>query len=661
MGAVYEAIDENFDSTVALKQTFFTDEIFRQQFEREARLLYRLRHPALTRVIDRFSVGDDHFLVMDFIPGENLWEVIKRQGGPSPPDRVLDWADQLLGALDYLHSQEPPIIHRDIKLQNLKLTAADQIVLLDFGLAKGIEAHTTAQITTRSVLGYSLAYAPLEQILKVEQQWIDILSHINAERVKQILSKVTEQRTDLYSLGATLFHLLTGKTPPNSPARAISVWSGSSDLIEATLSQHIPNNIAGIIAQAMSLNIEDRFPSAAEMRRALREAKQEISPAAAVTVTDPITTIPAQILNPVAPVKPARESVKRANTTLRFNRFSLITGGLILILLITVAVGGITYYRKRKYVAPYTLEHMLWHGAEVMSIAFSPNGKVLVSASLDNSVRSWDVQSGEQKAILACCNKRDLNSVAFSPDGETVAVGVNSGRVDIINAQAATIKLQLVPPSSGASINPAPGTVKSITFSKDGNLLASGDADGHVLLWETQAGKYKQVLHVHHPINSIAFSPNGQLIATAAYDFANIWDAKTGDWKRKLYSYDVGSGPVYSVAFSPDGRTIATGDSSGKIILWDTETGSVVRILMGHSSNVYSVCFSPDGRYIASGSNDDTVRIWETQTGNIKQVLSDNWDVFSVAFSPDGKLIAGAGQNKTIKLWNTANLISTAN
>ena len=124
MGAVYEAVDQRLDTTVALKETLFADERLRKQFEREARLLARLHHPALPRVSDHFSEDDGQFLVMQFIPGDDLSEMMTRKRGPFPANQVLTWADQLLDALDYLHTQDPQIVHRDIKPQNLKLTVA---------------------------------------------------------------------------------------------------------------------------------------------------------------------------------------------------------------------------------------------------------------------------------------------------------------------------------------------------------------------------------------------------------------------------------------------------------------------------------------------------------------------------------------------------------
>ncbi len=207
MGAVYEAIDQRLDTTVALKETLFADERLRKQFEREARLLARLHHPALPRVSDHFSEGDGQFLVMQFIPGDDLSEMMTRKRGPFPADQVLTWADQLLDALDYLHTQDPQIVHRDIKPQNLKLTSRGQIILLDFGLAKGQAGEISRVTTAASIFGYTPNYAPLEQIQGLG----------------------TDSRSDLYSLGATLYHLMTGVKPPDALTRAAALVNGQPD------------------------------------------------------------------------------------------------------------------------------------------------------------------------------------------------------------------------------------------------------------------------------------------------------------------------------------------------------------------------------------------------------------------------------------------------
>jgi serine/threonine protein kinase len=276
MGTVYEAKALRLNTTVALKETHFSDERFMKQFEREAQLLAALRHPALPRVIDHFDENKGLYLVMDFVEGEDLWETLQKRGNAFPIDVVLGWADQLLDALQYLHSQVPPVIHRDIKLQNLKVTGNDRITLLDFGLAKGLAV--TNVLTTRTVLGYSLPYAPLEQILQIDESWAEHLSVTHPEDVERLRRKGTDHRSDLYSAGATLLHLLTNKTPVGSPTRAISVWSGRPDPLAVVLKQSVPEAVGAVLARAMGLEPEHRFVSAAEMREALRSARHGQAP-----------------------------------------------------------------------------------------------------------------------------------------------------------------------------------------------------------------------------------------------------------------------------------------------------------------------------------------------------------------------------------------------
>ncbi len=135
MGAVYRAIDQKFGSRVAIKQTFYGDKELAEAFEREARLLNGLHHPILPYVSDSFTENGGLFLVMEYIEGDDLSELLK-QGETFSVDTVIGWAFDLLDGLDYLHSQDPPVIHRDIKPNNLKLTSRGRIVLLDFGMAK---------------------------------------------------------------------------------------------------------------------------------------------------------------------------------------------------------------------------------------------------------------------------------------------------------------------------------------------------------------------------------------------------------------------------------------------------------------------------------------------------------------------------------------------
>lgn len=256
MGTVYEAIDQRVNCIVALKETLATrDGEARKAFEREAALLANLRHQALPKVMDYFSEEEGDFLVMEFIPGYDLAELLDLRGGPFPQAQVLRWANDLLRVLEYLHGQEPPILHRDIKPSNLKLTKQGEVFLLDFGLAKGSLGQMPTLVTSRSVRGYTPVYASLEQI------------HGHG----------TDARSDIYSLGATLYHLLTGVAPIDAPTRFHAVEEDQPDPLQAVqgLNPQASANVAEVIHQAMAVSRKQRPISAADLRKALRNAAEE--------------------------------------------------------------------------------------------------------------------------------------------------------------------------------------------------------------------------------------------------------------------------------------------------------------------------------------------------------------------------------------------------
>lgn len=267
MGKVYVASDQRFNSTVAIKETVFEDKNLRKAFEREARLLNSLKHQALPRVSDHFTEGTGQFLVMEYIAGEDLAEMMVRNDEAFPLENVLNWANQLCDALDYLHAQD--IIHRDIKPQNLKLTPGGQIVLLDFGLAKGNPTDAPHHTAAKSIFGYSRSYASLEQIQGTG----------------------TEPRSDLYSLAATLYHLLTGIPPADALTRAMNVLNGQPDpLIPANLiNVRVPRGVGEILLQTMALNANERPISATSLREMLAASDMSIDAGAINVVPNSFT------------------------------------------------------------------------------------------------------------------------------------------------------------------------------------------------------------------------------------------------------------------------------------------------------------------------------------------------------------------------------------
>jgi serine/threonine protein kinase len=263
--------------------------------------------------------------------------MMTRKQGPFPADQVLTWGDQLLDALDYLHTQDPQIIHRDIKPQNLKLTGRGQIILLDFGLAKGQTGGVSVVTTSASIFGYTPNYAPLEQIQGLG----------------------TDARSDIYALSATLYHLMTAVKPPDALTRAAALVNGQSDPLTPAneISNSIGPEVAGVLARAMSQNRDQRYPTAAAMRDALKgtgeaatligrsEAATMIVPPSAATLADGSLATKADSTPTM--LKTGETTVVRTGTTTPPRRVAPWLIGVAALVLIGVLFGGFFAYQRR--------------------------------------------------------------------------------------------------------------------------------------------------------------------------------------------------------------------------------------------------------------------------------------------------------------------------
>jgi WD40 repeat protein len=237
-------------------------------------------------------------------------------------------------------------------------------------------------------------------------------------------------------------------------------------------------------------------------------------------------------------------------------------------------------------------------------------------------------------------------SIAFSPDGELLAAGTANGEIRLWQALDGTAQLTCLGHTD---------RIRSIAFSPDGSLLASSSEDTTVRLWDVSTGNPLKILSNHgSPARSVVFSPDGAVLASSSDDKAvHLWDVNTGAALRVLSGHN---NWIRSVAFSPDGKILASGGEDKTIRLWDVSTGDCITILEDPSNGIWSIAFSPDGKILASSGDDKMVRLWDINAGSCFKILQGHrgW-VRSVAFSSDGQILASGSDDRTIRLWDISN------
>ncbi|GAB1542597.1 hypothetical protein NUACC21_52710 [Scytonema sp. NUACC21] len=582
-------------------------------FQEEARRLQQLgEHPQIPTLYAYFRHENYLYLVQQFIEGHTLRQELN-QHGIFREEKIWELLYELLQVLKFVHDHQ--VIHRDIKPENiirrLNKRGREDLVLIDFGVAKQFTENSLEK--TGTTIG-SYGYAPMEQ-----------MKHGNAYPA-----------SDLFSLGVTCFHLLTGIHPSQLYVEHGYGWVARwQEYLKFSISVQLKK----VIDKLLRKDIARRYQSADEVLQDVHQKSKLPS-----TPKDFAVTLFSQ--------KNTRSSSVFPKTVIQPNiqlPKQLVMGGVTLLL----GLGGLVSWQIMGHIP--TLDG---HLGEVNSLAFSQANfsretqlkEILVSGSDDKTIKIWDWK--RQKEIRTLQGHEGLvYSVAISPlrEGEPEGFGqvIASGSAD------KTIKVWNL--NTGREIRTLKGHssyVNSVAIALDGQTLVSGSYDKTIKVWNLNTGREIRTLQGHEgEVLSVAISPDSQTLVSCGTDkTVKVWNLNTGKLLRTLTGH---LGDVNAVAISPNQEIAISVSDDRNIRVWNLKTGREIRPpLTGHSADVNAVAFSPDGEKIATGSDDSTVKIWNLSTGQeIKTLKGHSKEVFAVAFSKDGQTLTSASKDKTIKIW----------
>ena len=568
----------------------------------EARVISRLNSPHIVGVHDAFLENNTAYIVMEYLEGRSLQERIEAEGS-LPPDEVHRIAMAACDALTEVHRQD--LLHRDIKPANIMLTRDGRVVLVDFGSARMFDHGQTVRHTRILTMDYA---AP--EMYSTQARF--------------------GPYTDLFCLGGTLFHALTGRQPPSVMDR---LQGGSVDL---EFPETLQGPLSAAIHQALQIAVEDRPPSAAAFKSTCAEiavprpAVQTVAAPAVEQVWSPATTSLSYILrghtggvwkvdfSPDGQILASSGSDDRSSVCL----WDVDTGNLC-----------------------FTLKV---HGGEVGQWFFTSHGRFLASFDMEGTVCLWDVNTGALHRILERRRNEDY-SVALSNDGRILARGGEGKTVRLWDTASRTLRCTLEGCRNG---------VEHMDFSPDDRTLAGVGGDlKSIHLWDVVTGELCYTLKGHgfrRTLRSLDFSPDGRTVAGSGDGrTVFLWDVATGELRRTIKG---DAHELLVVFFGPGSRTLTSLGDDMTIRLWDVITGELCHTINGPGSVPFGMTFSPDGRTLARGESDDTtVRLWDVATGELHHTLEGHRDgIHWVDFSPNGKLLACGGGEGSIYLWNGA-------
>ena len=637
-----------------------------ERFIAEAQTLAKFDHRNIVRVYRYFRANNTGYMVLQFEEGQSLKTWLQNLGR-APRQYELDrLLEPLLDALALIHSEN--YLHRDIAPDNIIIRRDGSPVLIDFGSARGDIARQSRTVSALVKPGYS----PYEQYAETGSQqgpW-----------------------TDIYALGATLYHAISGKRPPDAPSRVVK-----DDLLparEVALSSYRSSFLAAI-DNALALDIKKRPQSIAEWRgqllapdprkpnwiqRTIKHAAKKSSdepkkvvPAAAEPVDAVIPPPPdapgpkgrlldhierlrqkaaAKKAEPASPQPEPAASVPKKEPPREKSKGKALIALPQAIAKVRAAQGLRWRWPKRAKSAsrswriwptfkprwrPLVLKLMIGAGVAAFAVALQDE---LTGFPREAGTQTGAVQGIELPRLIPG-HTGGTRAVAFTEDGRRlVTVGADG-----------TLKVWEI--ANGAEIRAIPLGDSSITALAVSNGRAlTGHDDGTLQLWDFVNGqKLGQFSRNQASVWSVAFMDEPNRFLASGHDWViSVWDARAAH--SPIIAIEAHESAVQSVAYSPTG-VLASGGADRLVKLWDASSGELLRTYRGHRDFVSAVGFSPDGKYLASGSHDGEVRVWLTSTRRLYRVLTHSaGEIRSLSFSPTGDLLAAASNDGRIRIWN---------